>query len=240
MGALLTKFCGCPAPSPSPNPTFHQATNHQGESPKNAVFSANVTSVHMISSGSPCVTNKGSTPLERPKARPKLTSSFCTSAKTGLRRMENDRSAKTVSRTCSLQCHCNIVRVLEMEPSIQVRIRQDGRQTLVGCDFWYQSWTSHCSVQDREQRERNGERILATVQRIQPRLLVLAFPSRVWSPMLNYATSPRVRGRIDRERAAELTILDWVVSLCEVQETEGALFLVENPVGATSWNQPSM
>ena len=84
------------------------------------------------------------------------------------------------------------------------------------------------------------ERILATVQRIQPRLLVLAFPSRVWSPILNYATSPRVRERIDGERAAELTILDWVVSLCEVQETAGNIFLVENPVGATSWNQPSI
>ena len=60
------------------------------------------------------------------------------------------------------------------------------------------------------------ERILATVQRIQPRLLGLAFPSRVWSPILNYATSPRVRKRIDRGGAAELTILDWLVSLCEV------------------------
>ena len=33
------------------------------------------------------------------------------------------------------------------------------------------------------------ERILATVQRTQPRLLDLAFPCRVWSPILNYATS---------------------------------------------------
>ena len=65
------------------------------------------------------------------------------------------------------------------------------------------------------------ERILATVQRTQPRLLVSAFPSRVWSPFLNYVTSPRVRERIDRPRTAELTILDWVVSLCEVQETAG-------------------
>ena len=73
----------------------------------------------------------------------------------------------------------------------------------------------------------------------QPRLLVLAFPSRVWSPILNYASSPRVRQRIDRERAAELTILGWVVSPSEVQETAGNMFLVENPVGATSWNQPS-
>ena len=68
------------------------------------------------------------------------------------------------------------------------------------------------------------ERFLATVGRIQPRLLVLAFPSRVWSPILNYATSPRVRERIDRERAAELTFLDWLVSLCEVQETAGNIF----------------
>ena len=32
-------------------------------------------------------------------------------------------------------------------------------------------------------------RITATVQKIQPRLLILVFPSRVWSPILNYATS---------------------------------------------------
>ena len=84
------------------------------------------------------------------------------------------------------------------------------------------------------------ERITATDQSIPPRLLVWAFPSRVRSPMLNCATSPRVRERIERERAAELAIVDWVVSLCEIQETVGDMFLVENPVGATSWNQPSI
>ena len=45
---------------------------------------------------------------------------------------------------------------------------------------------------------------------------------------------------MDRERAAELTILDWVVSSCEIQETIGNMFFVENPMGATSWNQPSI
>ena len=81
---------------------------------------------------------------------------------------------------------------------------------------------------------------MAMVQRIQPRHLGLAFPSRIWSPILNHATFPRVRERIDRERAAKLTILDWVVSLWEIQETAGNKFLVENPLGATSWNQPSI
>ena len=89
-------------------------------------------------------------------------------------------------------------------------------------------------VHDRSVRER----ISAKVQRIPPRLFILACPSRVWSPILNYATSPRVRARIDRERAAELAILDWV-SLCETQETAGNMFLVENPVGA-SWNELSI
>ena len=83
-------------------------------------------------------------------------------------------------------------------------------------------------------------RITATVQRIQPRLLILVFPSRVWSPILNYATSPRVREWSDRERKAELAILYWVVSLGEIQETAGNMFLVENPVGATSGNQHSI
>ena len=91
------------------------------------------------------------------------------------------------------------------------------------------------NVHDQSVRERT----VATVQRIQL-LLVLAFPSRVWSPIVNYATSPRVRERIEKERAAELTILGWVVSLCEVQEKAGNMFLVENPVGATSWNLPSI
>ena len=48
------------------------------------------------------------------------------------------------------------------------------------------------------------------------------------------------RERIDRERAADLAILDWVASLCEIQETAGNMFPMENPVGATSWNQPSI
>ena len=48
------------------------------------------------------------------------------------------------------------------------------------------------------------ERISDAIQRIPPRLLTLAFPNRVWSPILNYATSLRVRERIDRERATEL------------------------------------
>ena len=60
------------------------------------------------------------------------------------------------------------------------------------------------------------------------RLLIWACPSRVWSPILNCATTLRVRERIDRDRAAQLAIVDWVVSSCEVQETVGNLFLVEN------------
>ena len=84
------------------------------------------------------------------------------------------------------------------------------------------------------------EPLAAMVQRISPRLLILAFPRSVWSPILNYGTSPRVRERIDEERAAELFILDWVVSLSEIQATAGNMFLVENLVGATSWNQTSI
>ena len=42
------------------------------------------------------------------------------------------------------------------------------------------------------------------------------------------ATSLRVRERIDRERAAELAFLEWVVSLCEIQEATGNMFLVES------------
>ena len=83
------------------------------------------------------------------------------------------------------------------------------------------------------------ERITEAIQRIPPRLLILAFPSREWSSILNYATSHRERERIDGERAAESAILEWVVSLCEMQEATGNMFLVENPVGATSWNHSS-
>ena len=48
------------------------------------------------------------------------------------------------------------------------------------------------------------------------------------------------RERIDRERAAELAILEWVVSVCEMQEATENMFLVENPVGASSWNHSSI
>ena len=77
------------------------------------------------------------------------------------------------------------------------------------------------------------ERITDTIQRIPHRLVILAFPSLVWSPILNHATSSRVTERIDRERAAELSSLDWVVSSCEIQETAANMFLVENSVAAT-------
>ena len=50
----------------------------------------------------------------------------------------------------------------------------------------------------------------------------------------------QLKERIEREQAAELAILDWVVSLSEIQETAGNMKLVENPVGATSWIQPSI
>ena len=58
--------------------------------------------------------------------------------------------------------------------------------------------------------------------------VVLTFLRRVWSPILSFATSLRVRERIDRERAAEFFHLGL------------GGFPVENPVGATSWNQPSI
>ena len=78
------------------------------------------------------------------------------------------------------------------------------------------------------------ERITDAIQRIPPRLLILAFPSRVWSAFLNYATSLRVREEIEIERAAELAFLEWVVSMCEIQEATGNMFLVENPCGRES------
>ena len=43
------------------------------------------------------------------------------------------------------------------------------------------------------------ERITDAIQRVPPRLLILTFPSRVWSPNLNYATSRGQRERIDRK-----------------------------------------
>ena len=52
-------------------------------------------------------------------------------------------------------------------------------------------------IQDHSVRERISD----AIQRIPPRLLILAFPSRVWSPILSHATSLRVRERIDGERA---------------------------------------
>ena len=45
--------------------------------------------------------------------------------------------------------------------------------------------------------------------------------------------SSNQRERIDGERAAELAIFDWVVSLCEVEETAGNMFFLENPAGAS-------
>ena len=71
------------------------------------------------------------------------------------------------------------------------------------------------------------ERITSAIQRIPPRLLILAFPSRFWSPILNYATSLRA-------------ILEWVVSLCEIQEATGNMLLLENLVGASRWYQSSI
>ena len=75
-------------------------------------------------------------------------------------------------------------------------------------------------VHDQSVRERNTD----TIQLIPPRLLILAFPSRVWSPILNYATSFRVRESIDREHAAELAILDWVVSCAKYRKLLGTWF----------------
>ena len=70
------------------------------------------------------------------------------------------------------------------------------------------------------------ERTTATVQRSPPRLLMLAFPSRVWSHILNCTTPSGVRERIDRERAAQMAILNWVVALCELPETARNRFLL--------------
>ena len=81
--------------------------------------------------------------------------------------------------------------------------------------------------------------VCAGIQRVPLRLLVLAFSSRIWSPALDCATASRVRQRITVERESELHLLDWLVGLCELEETSGNLFLVENPVGATNSSQRS-
>ena len=91
-------------------------------------------------------------------------------------------------------------------------------------------------IHDQSVRERTTD----AIQRIPSDFLILAFPSRVWSPILKCATSRRVRERIDGERATESAILEWVVSLCEIQDATGNMFLVKNPSGASSWNQSSI
>ena len=76
------------------------------------------------------------------------------------------------------------------------------------------------------------DRMTDAIQRVPPRLSILA---SIMPPLLE-----RERARIHRERAPDFTIFEWVVSLCELQEATGNMFLVENPVGASSWNQSAI
>ena len=79
------------------------------------------------------------------------------------------------------------------------------------------------------------DRSKVQLQRLQPRLLILIFPSRVWSQVQNFMSSLRSRERLNTSLAHELVALDFVVELCEMPETYGNLFFGENSVSAPSW-----
>ena len=73
------------------------------------------------------------------------------------------------------------------------------------------------------------DRIRLQRQQLQQRLLILDFTCRVWM------SSPRYKERLNASPAREVALLEFVVGLCEVQETYGNLLFEENPVNASSW-----
>lgn len=76
----------------------------------------------------------------------------------------------------------------------------------------------------------------ALVQREAPFCLVLAFPCRAWSLLMNLNPPPDLRER--REEA--LVLLKYAIELAELQHANGRHFLLENPRTSKAWTLREM
>ena len=87
--------------------------------------------------------------------------------------------------------------------------------------------------------EGNRKKLLDTIRELRPRLVTIAYPCTVWSPINNLGcqTSQEKR-RLRKRQRADLPFLELTEQIFETQLGHGGDALGENPVGSQSFQQP--
>ena len=85
----------------------------------------------------------------------------------------------------------------------------------------------------------NRKYVMDLVKEQRPRLVVVSFPRRLWSPLSNLTyLSPQARRRLHKLRLRERPFLELCEEIFHVQLQTGGDALGENPVGSAAFKQP--
>lgn len=89
--------------------------------------------------------------------------------------------------------------------------------------------------------EANRERVKSWIYRSRPRLVLVEYPCKVWSPIMNLAcTTPQARRRLRVRRLRERPFLEFCEEIFKIQMQLGGDALAENPLRSASFQEEPM
>jgi hypothetical protein len=89
--------------------------------------------------------------------------------------------------------------------------------------------------------EENRGKVLAWIRKYRPRLVLVEYPCKVWSPITNLSyPTPQARRRLRKRRLAELPFLEFCEKIFHLQLELGGDALGENPLRSASFDQPPL
>jgi hypothetical protein len=89
--------------------------------------------------------------------------------------------------------------------------------------------------------ESSRERVKSWIVKHRPRLVLVEYPSRVWSPIMNLThTTPQARRRLQARRLRERPFLEFCEEIFTLHLKHGGDALAQNPLRSKSFDQPPM
>ena len=109
-----------------------------------------------------------------------------------------------------------------------------GGRAEVSCSFSQWGWTVLEPVDQLYGTdlsvESNREKVLSWIRKFRPRLVMVEYPCKVWSPITNLAyPNAQARRRLRQRRLEELPFLEFCEKIFELQIQLGGDALGENP-----------
>ena len=89
--------------------------------------------------------------------------------------------------------------------------------------------------------EENRDKVKSWIRKYRPRLVIISYPCKVWSPIMNLAyNTPQARRRLHARRLRERPFLEFCEDVFSLQLELGGDALGENPLRSASFDEPAI